>query len=242
MILDQGPTPLYFQLKTIIKTKILSNKLKAHERLPSEAELCAEYNVSRITVRQALSELIKEGLIYRDRGRGTFVTDEAGLRHLALKGTIENLIASGKGTRIKVLEYKEIPPPSHIAKILNLERAQNVFQLEIVRMIPKGPFGYSFVYFPPYLGKMISRNDLKETTEIITLIEDKMKTKVHRANQTIDVGLADHGVAGNLSMKPNTPVLIIERDYYARHGSPMFVTITYFRPDLYKYRIELSRT
>jgi GntR family transcriptional regulator len=242
MILDQGPTPLYFQLKTIIKSKILSNKLKAHERLPSEAELCAEYNVSRITVRQALSELIKEGLIYRDRGRGTFVTDEAGLRHLALKGTIENLIASGKGTRIKVLEYKEIPPPSHIAKILKLERAQNVFQLEIVRMIPKGPFGYSFVYLPPYLGKMISRNDLKESTEIITLIEDKMKTKVHRANQTIDVGLADHGVAGNLSMKPNTPVLIIERDYYARHGSSMFVTITYFRPDLYKYRIELSRT
>jgi DNA-binding GntR family transcriptional regulator len=123
-----------------------------------------------------------------------------------------------------------------------LERAQNVFQLEIVRLIPKGPFGYSFVYLPSYLGKMISRNELKETTELITLIEHKWKTKVHRANQTIDVGLADNVVAGNLSIKPKTPVLIIERDYYARNGSSMFVTITYFRPDLYKYRIELTRT
>lgn len=94
MVLDQGSTPLYYQLKNILKSKILSSELKGNKRLPSEAELCEEYNVSRATVRQALSELTKEELIYRGRGRGTFVTDEAGLKHLALKGTIENLIAA----------------------------------------------------------------------------------------------------------------------------------------------------
>jgi GntR family transcriptional regulator len=242
MVLDQGPTPLYFQLKNALRSKILSNEWKGNERLPSEAELCVEYGVSRVTVRQALSELMKDGLIYRDRGRGTFVTVGAGLKRLSLKGSIENLITAGEGTRIKVLSYKEIPLSPHIAKILQLGMNQEIFQLELVRFFPKGPFGYSFLYFPPSLGKMISPKELSETTEIITFVEGKMKTKVNRANQTIDVGLADKRVAEKLSIKPKTPLLIIKRDYYSRDGSPMFVSITHFRPDLYKYRIELTRT
>jgi GntR family transcriptional regulator len=241
MILDQGVTSLYFQLKNIIKSKILSNEVKAQERLPSEAELCVEYTVSRATVRQALLELEKEGLIYRDRGRGTFVTDGVGLKHLALKGTVENLIASGQGTRIKVLEYKEALPSSRLAKIFRLEENQNVFQLELVRRFRKGPFGYSFIYLPPRLGRIVPRNELTEMTEIITFLEKKMNKRVHRASQTINVGLVDEVVAKNLLIKPKSPVLIIEREYYARDGSIMFASLNYFRPDLYKYRIELTR-
>ena len=67
-----------------------------------------EYNVSRITVRQALSELMKDGLIYRDRGRGTFVTEGAEFKRPELKGSIENLIVAAKGTHTRVLSYKEI--------------------------------------------------------------------------------------------------------------------------------------
>jgi GntR family transcriptional regulator len=242
MIFDQSPTPLYHQLKNIIKSKIISNEFRGQERLPSEAELCIEYNVSRATVRQALSELMKEGFIYRDRGRGTFITDGAGLKRLSLKGTIENLIASGEGTRIKVMGYKEISPPTNIAKVLQLSLSQNVYVLELVRFIPKRPFGYSFIYFPPNLGKIFSPTQLSETTEIITFVEGKLKTQAYRASQTIDVGLADQTISKNLSIKPATPVLVIKRVYYTRNGSPMFVAITYFRPDLYKYRIELTRT
>ncbi len=201
-----------------------------------------EYTVSRATVRQALSELLKDGLIYRDRGKGTFVTDGTGLKQLSLRGTIENLIASGEGTRIKLLKYKEIPAPARIAGILQLEMNQKVLEIEIVRFIPKGPFGYSVLYFPSNFKELISPDELTETTEIITFVEQKVKTKVNRANQTIDVGLAGRGVAESLSIKPKTPLLIIERDYYARDGTPMFVSITHFRPDLYKYRIELTRT
>jgi len=241
MILDPGPTPLYHQLKTILKSKILSGEVKGQQRLPSETELCVQYSVSRATVRQALSELMKDGLIYRDRGRGTFVTEGVGLKQLSLRGSIENLIASGEGTRIKVLEYKEMAPPLSVAKVLRLGMHQRVFQLQIIRFIPKGPFGYSFIYFPPALGRMISPKELKETTEIITLVEGKMKNKVHRANQTIDIKLADRMTAQHLSIKPKSPLLIVERNYYARNGSPMFISITFFRPDLYKYRIELSR-
>ncbi len=242
MQLEQSPIPLYFQVKNIIKSKITSNELKGQERLPSEADLCAEYGVSRATVRQALSELMKEGLIYRVRGRGTFVTDSAGLKQLALKGTIENLIASGRGTKIKVLAYKEVSPSPHVAKILRLEKTQKIFQLELVRFIPKGPFGYSFVYLPPQLGIKVSQNEITETTEIITFLEEKMNARVHRASQTIDAALVKGAVAKNLSIKPNSPALVIGREYYEVNGSILFSSLTYYRPELYKYRIELIRT
>ena len=242
MVLDRGPTPLYYQLKSILKSRILSNELKENQRLPTENELCIEYNVSRSTVRQALSELEKEGLIYRDRGRGTFITEGAELKRPELKGSIENLITAAKGTRIKVLSYKEILPPPDIAKILRLRKTEKVFRLELVRFIPKGPLGYSFIYFPFSLGKIISPNEFNGTTEIITFVEEKLKAKAHRAKQAIDVGVADKVLAENLSVKPKTPLLIVKRNYYTRKGSLMFVAISYFRPDLYKYRIELTRT
>ncbi len=242
MVLDQGPTPLYHQLKNILKARILSSELKGKERLPSETEFCAEYSVSRVTVRQALSELMKEGLIYRDRGRGSFVTEGAEMKRLSLRGTIENLIASGKGSRIKVLNVEERIPPAHVTKVLQLRAKQKVLGIEILRLIPKGPFGYSYTYFPPELAKRISPEELTEGTEIITFVESKMGTKVDRANQMIDVGLAEERLAQHLSVKPKTPLLVIERDYFARNGSPMFASVTYFRPDLYKYRIELTRT
>ncbi|UCE34648.1 MAG: GntR family transcriptional regulator [Deltaproteobacteria bacterium] len=241
MILDAGPTPLYFQLKNILKSQITTQQLKGQQRLPSEGELCIKYGISRATVRQALLELEKEGFIYRERGKGTFVTDQSGLKQLSLKGTIENLIAAGRGTRIKVLEYREVSPPLRVAEILRIKDNQDVFQLEIIRLTPKGPFGYSFIYLPPELGKTISRDEFSEATEFITLVEGKLSTRVHRASQTIDVALATEEVARNLSIKTESPVLVIERQYYARDGEPLFMSLTRFRPDLYKYRIELTR-
>lgn len=241
MILDRGPTPLYYQLKTLLESKILSQELKEGKRLPSEAELCEQYNVSRVTVRQALSDLMGAGLIYRDRGKGTFVTEGARLKRPVLKGSIEDLIAAARGTRIRILSYKEVPPPPTIARVSKLAKYEKVFQLELVRSISKGPMGYSLLYFPPDLGRRISVAELSPTTETITFVEGKLRTKAHRANQTIDVGVADGVLAKHLAVKPKSPLLIIQRDYYTREGSLMFVARTCFRPDRFKYEIELAR-
>jgi|MudIll2142460700_1097286.scaffolds.fasta_scaffold00118_10 GntR family transcriptional regulator len=242
MMFDQGPIPLYYQIKNLLKSKILSQELKATGQFPSEVQLCKQFNVSRPTVRQALSELIKEGLIYRDRGRGTFVTGGMSLKTVELKDTIENLISWGKVTRIKVLDYKEILPPAHIATIFKIKKNEKVFKLELLRSILKGPFGYSFTYFPSRLGAQISPNELTETTELLTFIEEKLKTKAQWADQHIDVCLASKSVAKHLSVKPGNPLLAIERDFYGRTGSCMYASITYYRTDIYKYETKLTRT
>ena len=92
-----------------------------------------EYKVSLVTVPQVLSELMKIGLIYRDRGRGTFVTEGVGLKRPILNGSIEDLIIAAKGTRIKILSYKEVRTLPKTAKIPQFRKAEKVFQLELVR-------------------------------------------------------------------------------------------------------------
>ena len=74
LIRQNSPVALYYQLKSILAQKIMNNEWQVGDRLPSEFELCKEYGVSRITVRQALAELEKDGLIKRRQGVGTFVT------------------------------------------------------------------------------------------------------------------------------------------------------------------------
>jgi len=88
---------------------------------------------------------------------------------------------------------------------------------------------------------MISIDEIKESTEIISLVEDKMGIKAQGAHQTIDVGVADKLLAKHLSVKRETPLLVISRQYYTRKGSLMFLAKTYFRPDRFRYEIELTR-
>jgi len=131
--------------------------------------------------------------------------------------------------------------PPTIAGIPKLGKHAKVFQVEMVRSISKGPMYYSLLYFPPGLGRQISVSELRKTPEMIRFVEEKLKTKADRANQSIDVGVADGAMARHLSMKPQTPLLIIQREYYRREGTLMFVARNYVRTDRFKYEIELTR-
>ena len=243
MALDESsPTPLYYQLKSLLENQIRVGELKEGERIPSEADLCRRYKVSRITVRQALMELEKSGLIYRERGKGTFVSEGGGRKRPVLWGSIEGLMAAGVGTRIKVLSYERASLPKEFSKALKLEKSERVYRLELVRLISSGPQAYSLIFFPPALGSMISRDEITETTEIISFVEDKLDTKAQTAHQSMDVVLADEVIALNLQVAPQMPLLIVNREYYSRTGALLFLAKSYYRTDRFKYEIELSRT
>lgn len=241
-MLEQGPMPLYFQVKSILEAKILSEEFKENERLPSEADLCEQFNVSRVTIQRALADLLKVGLIYRDRGKGTFVSQGARSINPALKGSIQDLIRAGKRNRIKILSYNEVSVPEDLCDAFELATSDKIFLLECVRLVPQGPQAYSLVYFPPELGRMISPDELIENIEFISFAEAKLRHKAHRAKQTIDVAAANRVMAKHLSVKPNTPLLTIQRNYYTRKGFLMYVAKSHFRTDRFKYEIELTRT
>ncbi len=242
MTLDNGPTPLYYQLKSILEGKIRSQELKAKQRLPSEAELCAEFRVSRITVRQALSELVKDGLIYRERGKGTYISEGTGWTRPLLQGSIESLMAAGVGTRIKILSYRGVVAPKEFSQSLSSGKSESVYRLEFIRLVSNRPQAYSLIYFPAGIGKLISKDEIKETTELISFVEDKVGIKAQGAHQTIDVGVANELLSKNLDVKQQTPLLVITREYFTRTGTLLFVAKTFYRTDRFKYQIELART
>ncbi|HBA0673512.1 TPA: GntR family transcriptional regulator, partial [Enterococcus faecium] len=126
---------LYYQLVEILKQRI-ENSMVAHDKLPSERELTSFYGVSRTTVRLALQELEKMGYIYRQHGKGTFVselrtnaTDLAGAYSFT-----EQMRAMGKHPETKILAFKKIEATKYLASHLNVQLGEPLFQLDRLRL------------------------------------------------------------------------------------------------------------
>ena len=114
MLVDKE-IPLYYQLETIIRKRILSGEFPPDAPFPSEESIGKEYEVSRITVRRALSSLDQEGLIIRKRGKGTFISEKAkSLESPRLSGFIEDIISMGIKTSTKVIDISWIDAPDKV--------------------------------------------------------------------------------------------------------------------------------
>ena len=137
-MLSNKAIPLYYQLETLLRKKIESGDFTADAPLPSEDALANEYNVSRITVRQAMASLEQDGLIVRKRGKGTFISPNAApLKLPRYTGSIEDLVLMGKRTSTEVLESTWIAAPDHIRKRLRLGKSDKVFKVQKIRRIEK---------------------------------------------------------------------------------------------------------
>src|SRR5262244_1320708 len=115
--------PLYYQLENILREKIMSGVFAAGARLPTEVELIRLYGVGRITVRQALAALAKDGLIERRRRRGTFVTERKTRRRpfqerVDLTGSLDEIIAAEAGATFKLIEMRRIDADPQEAELL----------------------------------------------------------------------------------------------------------------------------
>ena len=131
--------PLYYQLENVLREKISSGAFLAGVRMPTEVELTKEYGVSRITVRQALQALTDEGLIERQQGRGTFIANRktrvsrfTGTIHLT--GSLDELIAMGMDTPVKVLEMNLVEADQHEAGLLQLPLGTRIYRLKRLRL------------------------------------------------------------------------------------------------------------
>src|SRR6266481_9476570 len=116
-ILQLSPTPLYTQIKDALRARILDGTYKPHQQMPSESETMAMFKVSRITVRQALGDLQKEGLIFKIHGKGSFVSKPKAFQDLArLQGFGEAMSRFGHQTFNQLLSFKDVPANPAVAE------------------------------------------------------------------------------------------------------------------------------
>jgi len=233
--------PLYYQLETILREKISSGEYGPGDSFPTEDQLVQSYRVSRITVRQALSALEKDGLITRKRGRGSLVTaGEAHLEPMKLTGMIEDIIAMGIKTRTKIINFGFVNPPKKVAESLKLNENDKVLRVERIRLIKGSPISYTISYIPPDLGKKISIKDLT-VHSLLNVLENKCKVKIARGVQIIEATVADSRVASFLEVMTGAPLLKIERTVFDIKNRPVEYISILYRSDRYCYSVELVR-
>jgi len=229
--------PRYLQI-----AEALRRDLKGEgERIPSEHALCARFRVSRPTVRQALDVLVQEGRLYRHAGRGTFATAAAGNdRRLRLIGSIDDMMALGDETWLKLLGRDVVPVPANIAQALRLPPGSSAYRISGVRHADSGPFQHVTVWLSSLVGQALSDEDLSKTS-LIAAIERHFNTPIKVLEQTVDATLAPRAVAELLQIRPRSPLLVFERTYFTANGEPIEYALTYQTGRRYPYRVVLSR-
>lgn len=234
-------SPLYLQLKNIIVRQIKEGLLKPGEKLPSERELCEKYNVSRITVRQALGELDKEGLIDRSHGKGTFVARNKVEQELYSITPFQHFILSkGLKPQTKYLKGKVIPNSYHLSKILSIPLSENLVELSLLGLGDESPMAFYTSYFGYNLGRKMQELALKSTEEGLSFTTlDLYKYLPHITlgvvNQTFEASIADAFISDILKIKKGSPVLIAESIVYSHEDEPLEYKSTVYRGDKYKF-------
>ncbi|MEC5243149.1 GntR family transcriptional regulator [Bacillus mojavensis] len=149
MLNNGSSTPLYIQLKQIITDDIKKGLYSPAAKLPTENELCSKYNVSRITVRKAILDLVEEGYLIRQQGKGTFVKSPKLKRELiAVNGYSEFMESTGKKPKHQVLSHEIIPASKPIAEKLQIKTESPVVELKRILYNDDQPLTFEITHYP----------------------------------------------------------------------------------------------
>jgi len=234
-------SPLYHQIYLILRDKILSAEYPKGTVLPGEFDLADQYGVSRITVKRALDELAADGLVMRERGRGTTVTHEGKGPSIsaAVEGQLEDLLSMGYETKVRLIDFDYVPAPPDVAAALHCETGAEVQRAVRTRSKDGVPFSHLTTYVPADIGRSFAPEDMLGKP-LLALLEDA-GVRVASASQTMTATLADHNVAGALDLDVGSALLKVSRTVFDSKGRPVEYITALYRPDSYCYQMSLSR-
>lgn len=239
--LTPGPTPLYHQLKQIVRAEIEQGKYRPGDRLPSEPELIQKYGISRITVRQALDELEAEGLVVRRHGKGTYVAEPRIEQDLVrLTDFVEDMELAGLSPSSRVLTFAREPATSAVARALNVPLDEEVVRVDRLRLANERPIACDTTWLPLRFGLLLPEAALAHET-IYHILESRYGIPVEMGIFYINAATASEEQGNLLEVAPNTSLLFIQRISYTTGDLPVYVQNRYYRPDRVCYRVALHR-
>ena len=227
----------YVELYDVLAGKITSGEWKPNERMPSEAELCRRYNLSRITVRDTLGALEREGYIYRKQGKGTFVAVRPIEQKLTKLYTLrEGIAAKGMVPLNKILSFKSISPDKKVQTALALSDSDKVYELIRCCYASDIPYALETSYIPVSLypdmtEDMIAENGLYKTMQSFNIIPERATETLTATRMTSEEALLLDSSVGDLA-------ICDERITYS--GAYVIeYTTDIIRSDFFSYTIEL---
>jgi GntR family transcriptional regulator len=244
-IVADSPTPMYQQLAGLLRGRIGRGELTRGDRIPSEAELGQTYGISRITVRQALSELEREGLLERVPGKGTFVRQTAGRveRMVELTGFGENMKKLGRKAGYATLRAREESVPLEVTDRLRISDTR-AFVVDRVLLADGHPVGAHLSFLPPWLVERapagaFSKRALDHGSLYAAM--EKTGAVLHHAEEIVEPALAGAEDAEKLGVEEGALLLRVTRTVYDPEDRTLEHVIITYRPDTYTFRQRLYR-
>jgi GntR family transcriptional regulator len=236
-----SPIPLYYQLVETIREKIRLGELKPGEQIPSERDAAEQYGISRMTVRQAVLYLIREGHLVAQQGLGTFVAaPKLAYDPLHLLSFTEEMMRQGAATTSHVLEQTLITPPAPVAKDLDLPADASATKIVRVRLSHDVPLLLETVYVPTAVCAGLDREDLT-TQSLYSLLEDKYNLRLSRTRQTLEAISANEYEADLFGVALGTGMLLVEGVTYLDTDRPAEYYKAIYRGDRFKFELESRR-
>lgn len=234
--------PAYYQVKQTIRNWITNGEYSLSERLPSENTLAKKFDVSRLTIRQAIAQLTQEGWVDAQRGKGTFVTDNCDLINsssLEFTGFLDDIFYQVAEMKAKSVEMNRIMTPRWIKSKLNLnEKCEEIVEIRRVRMRRGKTFAYTINYLPLEIASKIVKKDLYSRS-LLEILEQDLGIQFTEAFESIEASFADQELAEKLRIPNGLPIISLECIMYTKHRKPVEFHKSLIRGDSYKYIVRL---
>lgn len=236
-----SPVPLYYQLKEVLQGMIDEGDLTPGDPVPSERDICERFGISRMTASKAVSALVDEGILYRERGRGTFVAfPKPTCTSSRLTGFSDNIRAAGLAAETRILAFEEEEASRSIREALVLTPQEStVYNILRLRYVEQEPFSLENAWVPKCRFPSLTRN-LLEGKSLYVLMREHFGMQLSYARQTIEPVLCSDFEATQLDLDSGTPVLLFRRVAYAEPQMPVEYSKCIYRGKRFKYEISFG--
>lgn len=233
--------PLYMQIHAKLREQIDANDLEAGAAVPSERELAEVYGVSRMTARQALNELKTDGLVYQERGIGTFVAKRKLDVHTRnLIGFTEEMKSRGLRPSSRILLARREKANKETAVDLGVEIGEEVFHFQRLRLADDSPLAFENAYLPAKRFADLDKMDL-EKNSLYSLLEEHYGIEMHHAEEILEATAATKEIAAYLGIKSKSPLLVVHRVVFSAANLAVESVRTFYRADRYRATFHLTK-
>lgn len=228
---------MHRQIAAQLRSAIAGGRYAPGDRIPTEPELSKSYGVSRITARQAVEHLVREGLVSRKQGKGTFVHGPL-VRHdlLDLRGILDELVEQGLNPETELLDFGEVIPPARVAGVLGGQTWKLVHWQRLYRLNGR-PFGLSYVHLDA--GRVRIEREVAGRLATYEILRSVLKVKVARADVVIRYEAGKRGVCRAMGLAAGTPLMALERISYSATGQACEHTLYYALASSYEFSVRV---
>jgi GntR family transcriptional regulator len=242
MINKQAAEPLYVQIQTMLEEQILSGQIKPGEKTPSEHELASRYNVSRLTARHALDQLVTRNLLFRQPGKGTFVADHGMANGFSTMISFSrSMVEDGFKVETKILDQAIIPGSPPVTEELRLEPNCETIIIRRLRIVDGHPAAIHTSYFSARIYAPILKMDLTQNS-LLEIAEKVGSIRMAYSQDSLKAIPINVGDSELLKVSPYSPALLLEGVVFDENNIPARYTRAVYRGDMFQLDIRNTRT